>query len=97
MLPLPTHSNKPSLFQQALLVPPFPTLSILHPVACLLVHCQELINAAVADNAEYHRRVVDSKDEVVAERSVLEWFYLDPNKLNDHVVGVEQRIAVMRL
>lgn len=78
------------------------SLSRLNPVSPSLRtdppgNAQELINAAVADNAEYHRRVVDSKDEVVAERSVLEWFYLDPSKLNDHVVGVEQRIAAMRL
>jgi hypothetical protein len=51
----------------------------------------------VSENNQRRNLMMENKDQVLAERSVLEWFYLDPSRLNEYLTGVEQRIGALRL
>ena len=49
----------------------------------------------MADNTRFHAHMSEHKEELAAERAVLEWFHMAPEKLVEHVTGVEQRVAAM--
>lgn len=49
------------------------------------------------DNNCFHAHMSENKEDLAAERAVLEWFHLQPGKLIEHVAGVEQRMAAMRV
>ncbi|KAG1651667.1 hypothetical protein FOA52_009698, partial [Chlamydomonas sp. UWO 241] len=55
------------------------------------------INEAAADDARAAAAAADSRGEVSSERSVLEWFHLEPHRLIEYIAGVEEQLAAMRM
>jgi len=47
----------------------------------------------VADNDRFHAYVSNHKEEQTAERAVLEWFHLSPERLTEYITGLEHKLA----
>lgn len=47
----------------------------------------------VTDNDRFHVYVSNHKEEQNAERSVLEWFHLSPERLTELVTSIEHKLT----
>lgn len=50
-----------------------------------------LNHQAKQEHDRFHALISEHKEEMMAERSVLEWFHLEPEKLSEHVANMEGR------
>ena len=57
---------------------------------------QDMLNNVVADNGRFHAHLSDRKDEIHAERSVLDWFHSEPERLSDYVCTSELRLSALQ-
>jgi hypothetical protein len=53
----------------------------------------ELINQAKQEHDHFHALISESKEEMMAERSVLEWFHLEPERLSSHIAEMEASVV----
>ena len=83
--PLPPPQNGPL---PVILHPPSLD-SKLNQVRTAAYELNELINQAKQEHDRFHALITENKEEMMAERSVLEWFHLEPEKLSSHIAQMD--------
>ena len=85
---LPSREADQSGPAKIILHPP-PLEAKLDQVRSAAYELNELINQAKQEHDRFFALISENKEEMMAERSVLEWFYLEPEKLSSHIAEME--------